>query len=109
MKEWPTHIGSLVSTIKNWANTLNHWMHIQPALEIFRKMNDLVGNQPFLTIWEAYMVTRRRKLKALEYYFQALKLAEKAQDKTRIVMTLGNIGYILRTNQIRTIRHWNTS
>ena len=40
------------------------------------------------------MVTRGRKPKALEYYFQALKLAEQANDKTRIVTTLSNIGNI---------------
>ena len=62
------------------------------SLEIFTKMHDLVGQSIVLNNFGTLYEEQAQETKALEYYFQALKLGEQAIDKKRIVTTLNNIG-----------------
>jgi len=64
------------------------------SLEIFKKKNDLIGQSIILNNMGSLYQDQGQETKALEYYFQALKLGEKAQNKTRIVVALGNIGVV---------------
>jgi adenylate cyclase len=64
------------------------------SLEIYRKMKDLAGQSRVLNNFGSLYGDQGQEAKGLEYYFQALKLGEQANDTTRIVTTLSNIGNI---------------
>ena len=57
-------------------------------------MNDLAGQSRILNNFGSLYGDQGQETKGLEYYFQALKLGEQANDKSRIVTTLSNIGNI---------------
>lgn len=85
------------------------------SLQIFKKKKDLIGQSIILnnlgSLFEDQAVqgslsglgqlsnmAKGQETKALEYYFQALKLGEQAKDNRRIVTTLNNMNCV--KNQI---------
>lgn len=64
---------------------LNYW---HQSLAIFRRMNDDVGISNLLNNISAVYKDRGDDVKALDFCLQALKLAEKTKDTTRIVSSL---------------------
>src|SRR5438128_5135016 len=57
-------------------------------------MKDLASQSRVLNNFGALYADQGQETKSLEYYFEALKLGEQANDTSRIVTTLSNIGNI---------------
>src|SRR5689334_19631057 len=62
--------------------------------EIFTRMGDLVGQSLIQNNFGSLYGDQGQETKALEYFFQSLKLGEKENDNMRIVTALSNIGGI---------------
>jgi len=64
------------------------------SLEIYKKIKDLGSQSRILNNFGSLYADQGQETKALEYYFQALKLGEEAKNNYRIVTALSNIAVI---------------
>lgn len=68
------------------------------GLDVFTGMKDLIGQSIILNNFGSLYADQGQESKALDYYFESLKLGEQAKDKKRIVTALSNIGNIYLNN-----------
>lgn len=75
----------------NWIDAMVEW---KLALEVFESINDLNGVSNMLNNLGAVHFNGGDDEKAIDYYLQSLRVAEKTHDSLRIVTALVNIGTV---------------
>ena len=80
----------------NWVETLVNW---KLSLETFRSINDLAGVSNILNNLGAVNFNQGDDKSALDYYLEALRLAESQKDSLRTVSALINIGTVYLTKE----------
>jgi class 3 adenylate cyclase/Tfp pilus assembly protein PilF len=79
---------------KKWGKYRESLDAYTSSLEIYKKIKDLGSQSRILNNFGSLYADQGQETKALEYYFQALKLGEQAIDNYRIVTALSNIAVI---------------
>jgi len=79
---------------KKWGKYRESLDAYTASLEIYKNIKDLGSQSRILNNFGSLYADQGQETKALEYYFQALKLGEDAKNNYRIVTALSNIAVI---------------
>jgi len=79
---------------KKWGKYRESLDAYTSSLEIYKNIKDLASQSRILNNFGSLYADQGQETKALEYYFQALKLGEEAKNDYRIVTALSNIAVI---------------